>query len=64
MTLNVSNDQLVSVREASRHLGRQVDRLVRGDTDKVVVMHRTRMVAVLITVEEYERLAALAGLDE
>lgn len=56
MKISVDNEQLLSVREASRYLGQQIDRLERGDVDKLVVMNRTRMAAVIITPDEYAKL--------
>lgn len=56
MKISVDNEQLLSVREASRYLGQQIDRLERGDVDKLVVMNRTRMAAVIITLNEYAKL--------
>jgi hypothetical protein len=61
MEVSVRNDQLLPVREASRYLGQQIDRLERGDVDKLVIMNRTRMAAVLLSVKEYTRLAGLAA---
>jgi hypothetical protein len=55
--LTVRNDQLVQVREASRYLGQQIDKLERGDVSKIVIMNRSRMAAVLVTIDEYVRLA-------
>ncbi len=51
------NEQLLPIREASRYLGQQIDKLTRGDVDKLVIMNRTRMAAVLLSVEEYARLS-------
>jgi hypothetical protein len=56
MEVAVRNDQLLPVREASRYLGQQIDRLERGDVDKIVIMNRTRMAAILLSIEEYGRL--------
>ncbi len=59
--LVVRNDQLVPVREASRYLGQHIDKLARGDVEKFVIMNRARMAAVLISVDEYQRLATRGG---
>jgi hypothetical protein len=60
MDVLVRNDQLLPVREASRYLGQQIDKLERGDVDKIVIMNRTRMAAVLLSIDEYSRLARAA----
>ena len=61
MEVTVRNDQLLPVREASRYLGQQIDRLERGDVDKIVIMNRARMAAILLSVDEYVRLARRAA---
>ena len=63
MDVTVRNDQLLPVREASRYLGQQIDRLERGEVDKLVIMNRTRMAAVMLSVEEYARLARLSSAE-
>jgi hypothetical protein len=57
--LAVSNDQLLPMREASRYLTQQVERLQRGDVEKIVIMNRAKMSAVLLSIEEYTRLIAV-----
>lgn len=62
MEFSIRKEQLLSVREASRYLGQQMERLARGDVDKIVIMNRSRMAAVMITPEEYGRLVNQARL--
>jgi len=54
--LRVSNQELATVREAMRELGRLLDQLDHGELEKVVLTQRNRMRAVLITVERYGEL--------
>lgn len=54
--LRVSNQELATVREAMRELGRLLDQLDQGELEKVVLTQRNRMRAVLITVERYGEL--------
>ena len=54
--LRVSNQELATVREAMRELGRLLDQLDDGELDKVVLTQRNQMRAVLITVERYSAL--------
>lgn len=54
--LRVHNDELRTVREASRDLGRVVDSLERGDLAKVVLTQRNRMRAVVLSVERYAEI--------
>ena len=54
--VEVSNDELHTVRDAMRELHHMVDQLDRGELEKVVLTHRNRMRAVVLSVEEYARL--------
>ena len=54
--LRVSNQELATVREAMRELGRLLDQLDEGELEKVVLTQRNQMRAVLITVERYSEL--------
>ena len=54
--LRVSNDELATVREAMRELGRLLEQLEEGELEKVVLTQRNQMRAVLITVERYSEL--------
>ncbi len=54
--VEISNDELRTVRDAMRELHRMVDALGRGDLEKVVLTHRNQMRAVVVSVEEYARL--------
>ena len=54
--LRVSNDELATVREAMRELGHLLDRLGRGEVDKIVLTQRNQMRAVILTPERYNEL--------
>ncbi|MGZ4325209.1 MAG: hypothetical protein ACXVV5_24455 [Solirubrobacteraceae bacterium] len=54
--LRVSNQELATVREAMRELGRLLDQLDEGELEKIVLTQRNQMRAVLITVERYSAL--------
>jgi hypothetical protein len=54
--LRVSNQELMTVREAMRDLGRLLDQLDEGQLDKIVLTQRNQMRAVLVTVERYSEL--------
>ena len=59
--LEVSNDELRTVREATRQLTRLVDALAAGEADKFVLCQSTQMRAVLVSVETYARLTQAAS---
>jgi hypothetical protein len=59
--LEVSNDELRTVREAMRQLTRLVDALAAGEADKFVLCQSTQMRAVLVSVETYARLTQAAS---
>lgn len=50
--VSVSNDELVTVRDAMRGLNQMVARLESREVDQFVLMHRGRMVAVLSRLPE------------
>jgi prefoldin subunit 5 len=59
--LEVSNEELRTVREAMRQLTRLVDALAAGKADKFVLCQSTQMRAVLVSVETYARLTEAAS---
>lgn len=57
--LEVSNDDLVTVRDAMRGLNRLVEELQSGQRNQVVLMHRGRMVARIVPVDAFLELPRL-----
>jgi PHD/YefM family antitoxin component YafN of YafNO toxin-antitoxin module len=55
-SVQVSNAELATVREAMRELNGLLDQLEHGDLEKIVLTQRNQMRAVLITVERYSQL--------
>lgn len=55
-SLTVANQELATVREAMRDLGRLLAALEDGDLEKVVLCQKNQMRAVLISVERYSQL--------
>ncbi len=54
--VEVSNDELRTVRDAMRELNRLVDRLESGDAEKFVLTQRNQMRAVVMSVDQFARL--------
>jgi hypothetical protein len=54
--VEVSNDELRTVRDAMRELNRMVDALESGDSEKFVLCQNNRMRAVVISLETFSRL--------
>jgi hypothetical protein len=54
--VEVSNDELRTIRDAMRELNRLVGALERGDSEKFVLCQNNRMRAVVISVEHYAQL--------
>ncbi len=54
--LEVSNEELRTVRDAMRELNRMVDDLEQGEAEKFVLTQRNRMRAVVLSVEEFVAL--------
>ena len=59
--VEVCNEELCSVREATRELGRLVDRLTSGKAEKFVLTKHGQMRAVVVSVEEFAAMRAGAG---
>lgn len=55
-SLQVSNQELATVRDAMRELNRMLAALQSGELDKIVLTQRNQMRAVLLTVERYSQL--------
>lgn len=49
-------DEFVAARDAARSFSSLVERLVTGEQEKVVVLHRNRPSVVMISWDEYARL--------
>ena len=65
--VEVSNDELRTVRDAMRELNRLVDALEQGEAEKFVLCQNHRMRAVVISVETFAKLrkaVAEAGLPQ
>jgi len=61
--LEVSNEELRTVRDAMRELNRMVERLESGDSEKYVLTKNRQMRAVVLSVEQFAALAPPGRLD-
>lgn len=62
--LEVSNDELRTIRDAMRELNRMVDALESGVSEKFVLCQHNRMRAVVVSVEHFAQMRqAGAGVD-
>jgi hypothetical protein len=59
--VEVSNDELRTVRDAMRELNRLVDALEHGDAEKFVLCQNNRMRAVVISLETFTKLSSASG---
>jgi PHD/YefM family antitoxin component YafN of YafNO toxin-antitoxin module len=55
-SLNVSNEELATIRQAMRELHRLIAALEHGQLEKIVLTQKNQMRAVLITTERYSHL--------
>lgn len=55
--ISVRTEELLPAREASRALGKAIDRLVAGSAEKYVIVNRNQVQAVLLSVDRYAELA-------
>jgi PHD/YefM family antitoxin component YafN of YafNO toxin-antitoxin module len=58
--VEVSNDELRTVRDAMRELNRMVDQLDQGSSEKFVLTKHGQMRAVVISVETFAELRRAA----
>jgi hypothetical protein len=58
--VEVSNDELRTVRDAMRELNRMVEELERGESEKFVLTKHGQMRAVVVSVDRFSRLRAVA----
>lgn len=54
--VEVSNDELRTVRDAMRELNRMIDLLERGDSEKFVLTKHGQMRAVVLSLESFARM--------
>jgi PHD/YefM family antitoxin component YafN of YafNO toxin-antitoxin module len=57
-------DEVVAARDAARGFSSMMERLRTGTAQRYVVFFRNRPQAVVLHVDEYERLLELAGVQE
>ena len=60
--IRIKSDELATVREAMRGLNRMVAELQSGEREKLVLLQRNQMAAVVLSVERYAELVKDAGL--
>jgi hypothetical protein len=61
--VEVSNEELRTVRDAMRELNRMVDLLDSGDSEKFVLTKHGQMRAVVVSVERFARLREATGAE-
>lgn len=54
--VEVSNDELRTVRDAMRELNRMIEDLERGTSEKFVLTRHGQMRAVVVSIETFARL--------
>lgn len=54
--METSNEEMVSVRDFQRATAGFLDRVERGELEKLVLMRHGKMRAVLVSVQDYERM--------
>lgn len=59
--VEVSNDELRTIRDAMRELNRMIDALESGDSEKFVLCQNNRMRAVVLSLDAFAHLRDLAA---
>ena len=62
--ISVRTDELLPAREASRSLGKAIERLLTGSAEKYVIVNRNQVQAVLLSVDRYAELTSEQALEE
>jgi hypothetical protein len=62
--VEVSNEELRTVRDAMRELNRMVEALETGELEKVVLTQRNQMRAVVVSVDTFARLGGTADASD
>lgn len=62
--MKVTNEEMLTPRELRRALTEHLDRLDRGDVEKLVLMQGGKMKYVVVPVADYENLTGSAEAPE
>ncbi|HVD39961.1 MAG TPA: hypothetical protein VNC16_03020 [Solirubrobacterales bacterium] len=62
--VEVSNDELRTIRDATRELGKLVDCLESGDAEKFVLTKHGQMRAVVVSLDSYTEMRPGTGLHD
>jgi len=62
--VEVSNDELRTIRDATRELGKLVECLESGDAEKFVITKHGQMRAVVVSLDSYTEMRPEAGLHD
>lgn len=57
-------EEMVGITAAKAELPRRVKQLMRGDLEKVVIIRQNSPVAVIVAVDEYDRMQRLEDMNE
>jgi prevent-host-death family protein len=64
MTSAAVADELMGITDAKTEFSKRIRRLTAGEVDRVVILKRSNPVAVIVTVDEYERLQEIERMRE
>lgn len=62
--VEVSNDELRTIRDATRELGKLVDCLESGDAEKFVLTKHGQMRAVVVSLDSYTEMRPGTGFHD
>lgn len=62
--ISYTREEIVPITEVARGLSNLLKRLVDGEQSKVAVSKNNKLEAVMLSIDEYERLQKLANLAE
>lgn len=51
-----TKEEMIGITQLSRSLGKYIDRVITNPLNKVVITRRDKPVAVIVPIQEYERI--------
>ncbi len=62
--LTYSRDDMVGITELSKSLGKYLDKVILNPLNKIAIIRRNKPEAVIIPIEEYERMKVASDILE
>jgi len=54
--ITYTKDEMIGITQLSRSLGKYIDKIISNPLNRVVITRRNKLEAVIVPVQEYERI--------